>query len=140
MLVSADFSDVRLGGFELARDLSASSTVTGVGLVSRDPRLVPPEELRGGSASNARLGDVFQAGVLLYRLLESGAWPFTSTLEYATHPSGSFRDFSGIEDPETPGLRRLARKMTALDPSARPDQLKRVEQGIEAIFAGRGSA
>jgi protein kinase-like protein len=137
VLVSADFADVRLGGFELARDLSATSTLSGGVLVSRDPRLVPPEELRGGSATNPRLGDVFQVGVLLYRLLENGAWPFSSTLDFATAPTGAFRDFIGPEEAETPALRRLARRLMALEAAARPDQMERVEQEIESILAGR---
>lgn len=95
VLVSADFADVRLGGFELARDLGATSTLSGALLVSRDPRVVPPEELRGGSIGNPRLADIFQSGVLLYRLLENGAWPFVSTLDYPTAPGGGFREFSG---------------------------------------------
>jgi serine/threonine protein kinase len=134
LLVSADLSDVRLGGFELARDLGATSTLSGGLLVSRDSRLVPPEELRGGSTANPRLGDIFQAGVLLYRLLENGAWPFSSTLDYATAPGGAFRDFSGPEETETPALRRLARRLMAIDPGARPDQLEEVEKETEGIF------
>jgi len=137
VLVSGDFGDVRLGGFELARDLGATSTLSGGLLISRDPRLVPPEELRGGSTANPRLGDVFQSGVLLYRLLENGAWPFLSTLDYATTPGGTLREFSGPEEAETAALRRLARKLMAIDPLARPDQMEKVEQEIESIFAGQ---
>jgi serine/threonine protein kinase len=137
VLVSGDFADARLGGFELARDLGATSTLSGALLLSRDPRLVPPEELRGGSTANPRLGDMFQAGVLLYRLLENGAWPFASTLDYATGPDGALREFSGPEEPETMRLRRLARRLLAIEPGARPDQMEKVEQEIEGIFAGQ---
>jgi hypothetical protein len=135
VLVSPDLADVRLSGFNLARDLAATSTLTSGLLVSRDARLVPPEELRGAPAANARLGDVFQAGVLLYRLLEDGAWPFSSTLDYATNPGAGLRTFGGTEEPETMPLRALARRMIAVDPATRPDQLKRVESEIRKICA-----
>ena len=139
VLVSSDLADVRLGDFNLARDLAATSTLTGGLLVARDVRLVPPEELRGAPAVNARLGDVFQAGVLLYRLLENGAWPFASTLDYATHPAGGLRDFTAAEEPETAQLRALIRGMLAVDPATRPDQLKRVESDVRKICAAVGS-
>jgi serine/threonine protein kinase len=135
--VSDDLSDVRLGAFGLARDLSRTSTVTTTALRARDPRLVPPEELLTGATSNSRLGDVFQAGVLLYRLLENGAWPFSSSLEYATAPAHDVRPFVSSQEPETPGLRRVALQMIAPDPSERPDQLKKVERVMEGIATGR---
>lgn len=134
VLVSAEL-DVRLCGFDLARDLGATSTLTSTTLARRDPRLVPPEELRG-AVSNQRRGDIFQAGVLLYRLLEHGAWPFESTLSYATDPSHSIRPFSTPEDPESLAIRALTIRMLAVDPQRRPDVLKRVEQELEATLAG----
>jgi serine/threonine protein kinase len=135
VLVSPDLADVRLAGFALARDLAATSTLTSGLLGARDVRLVPPEELRGAPAVNARLGDVFQAGVLLYRLLEDGPWPFSSTLDYATHPTEGLREFRAVEEPETMPLRSLTRRMVAVDPATRPDQLKRVESEIRQICA-----
>ena len=134
VLVSADL-DVRLCGFDLARDLGATSTLTSTTLARRDPRLVPPEELRG-AVSNQRRGDIFQAGVLLYRLLEHGAWPFDSTLNYATDPSHTVRPFSAAEDSESAALRALTLRMLGVDPQTRPDVLKRVEQELEATLAG----
>jgi serine/threonine protein kinase len=78
--VSQDLADVKLGGFEYALDLGGTSSSTGL-LSRRDPRLVAPEDLQTGRSSNARLADIFQVGVLLYRLLENGEWPFRDTLD-----------------------------------------------------------
>ncbi|MEK7993825.1 MAG: protein kinase [Planctomycetota bacterium] len=137
--VSQDFAEIRLAGFDCALDLSGTLTPTSTVLARRDPRLVPPEDLLTGRSPNPRLGDVFQAGVLLYRLLENGHWPFSDTLEYAT--SGALpRSFSGPpQDIETETLRRLALRMMDLNPALRPDLLRKVEQELEAALAGTPS-
>jgi serine/threonine protein kinase len=136
VLVSSDLTDTRLCGFDLARDLASSSTLSSSALAHRDPRLVPPEELRG-KVPNPRPGDVFQAGVLLYRLLEAGSWPFSSTLDLVKTPAAELRTFMGEEEAESASLRSLALRMMAVDPQERPDVLKRVEQEIEGALAGR---
>jgi hypothetical protein len=136
--VSQDLTDIRLGGFEYALELGGTSGTTGL-LSRRDPRLVAPEDLQTGRSSNARLADVFQSGVLLYRLLENGEWPFTDTLEYVT--SGArLRPFSGASaDAEAQALRTLALHMMDVEPAHRPDLLKKVEQEIENVLGGARS-
>jgi serine/threonine protein kinase len=133
--VSQDLADIRLGGFDCALDLSGTSATTSI-LSRRDPRLVPPEDLQTGRSSNARLADIFQGGVLLYRLLENGEWPYTDTLEYVTS-GAQFRPFSeALGDSETEPLRSLALRMMDVDPTRRPDLLKKVEQELENILGG----
>ena len=133
--VSQDLAEIRLGGFDCALDLSGTSATTSM-LSRRDPRLVPPEDLQTGRSSNARLADIFQGGVLLYRLLENGEWPYPDTLEYVT--SGArFRPFSeALGGSETEPLRNLALRMMDVDPTRRPDLLKKVEQELEKILGG----
>jgi len=134
--VSQDFAEIRLAGFDCALDLSGTLTTASTVLARRDPKLVPPEDLQTGRSSNPRLGDIFQAGVLLYRLLENGNWPFTDTLEYVTS-GGRLRPFSGpSQDAETETLRRLAPRMMDVNPARRPDLLRKVEQELEAALTG----
>ena len=134
--VSQDLADVRLGGFECALDLGSTSTVTGSLLIRRDTRIVAPEDLQTGRSSNPRLADIFQAGVLLYRLLEDGNWPFSDTLDYVTG-GAHLRQFSEpAHDVETDNLQRLAVRMMDVVPSRRPDLLRRVEQELETALAG----
>jgi serine/threonine protein kinase len=134
--ITQDLGDIRLDGFECALDLSSTSTVTGSSLVRRDARIVAPEDLHTGRSSNPRLADIFQAGVLLYRLLENGNWPFSDTLDYVTG-GAHLRQFSeSTRDAETNNMRRLAVRMMDVVPSRRPDLLRRVEQELESALAG----
>lgn len=134
--VSEDLADIRLGGFDCALDLSGTSTTTSSLLARRDPRLVAPEDLHTGRSSNPRMADIFQAGVLLYRLLENGEWPYTATFEYVTS-GAQLRPFGvPLRDPETEALRRLALRMLDVNPARRPDLLKKVEQELENILGG----
>jgi hypothetical protein len=133
--VASDFSDVRLVGFDCALDLSATATTNSTASNKRDPRLIPPEDLAAGGTKNARLSDIFQAGVLLYRLLENGAWPFTNTFEYATS-SAAIRPFVGpANDRETEALRQAAFRMLEVRPENRPDLLSKLKQELQAVFA-----
>ena len=136
--VSTDLADVRVGRFDCALDLGATSTLTGTISSLRDHRVLAPEELQTGRSDNARLPDIFQAGVLLYRLLENGEWPFTETLDYVTG-GGHIRSFSATPtDSETDRIRSLALRMMHVVPARRPDLLSRVEQELKRILAGSG--
>lgn len=134
--VSQDLEDVRLGQFDCALDLAGTSTLTGKALSRRDARILPPEDLQTGRSPNARLGDMFQAGVLLYRLLENGNWPFSDTLDYVTGGAQirSFTEHSS--DPSMGKIRNLAVRMMNVVPGSRPDLLSRVEQELNRAMAG----
>jgi serine/threonine protein kinase len=137
--VSQDFAEIRLGGFDCAVDLNGTASTTSSVRARRDPKLLAPEDLHTGRSSNPRLSDIFQAGVLLYRLLENGNWPFTDTLEYVTS-GASWRPFSEpSRDSETEHLRSLAVRMMNVDPTRRPDLLRKVEHEVEAALAGNAS-
>ena len=135
--VSQDLTDVRLGRFDCALDLSSTSTLTGGLLSRRDPRIVAPEDLQTGRSANARLPDIFQAGVMLYRLLENGEWPFTDTLDYVTG-GGHVRNFSDAHpDAETARTQSLALQMMHIVPACRPDLLSRIEQELKSALGGQ---
>jgi serine/threonine protein kinase len=133
--VLADLSDLRLVGFDCALDVGGTSTANTAVLANRDSRLIPPEDLQAGLTTNARLADIFQVGVLLYRILENGAWPFENTLDYVTS-GGSIRAFAQeSDDPETHLLREFSLRMMDMRPERRPDLLSRVEQELRAAAA-----
>lgn len=133
--VLTDLSDLRLVGFDCALDVGGTATANTAVLGNRDSRLIPPEDLQAGRTTNARLSDIFQVGVLLYRILEDGAWPFENTLDYVTS-GGSIRPFcKGSDEPETRLLRVLSLRMMDVHPERRPDLLSKVEQELRAAIA-----
>lgn len=132
VLIADDLQEVRVCSFEYAFDVAASSSMTAGRLAVREPRIVPPEELIGGTSKNLRLGDVFQAGVLLHRLLCGGRWPFRSSLEYAVSKGQTMLGCDDV-DGDTKRLLAVARRMMSIDPSRRPDMLARVDQELQSL-------
>jgi serine/threonine protein kinase len=136
ILISDDWQDVRVSGFEYARDIELNSTVTTGHLQSRDPRLIPPEELADGISPNPRLGDVFQAGVLLFRLVCGGSWPFDSSHQYLiSHPDWDAltRDL----DPSSARALKVAVKMLSIDASRRPGSLGAVVAELQSVVSAQ---
>jgi serine/threonine protein kinase len=133
--VTSDCSDVRLVGFDCALDLAGTSTTNKAALSRRDSHLIPPEDLQAGRTTNPRLSDIFQTGLLLYRILENGSWPFDDTFEYVTS-GGVLRPFSEpAKDQETEILRTTAVRMLDLQPGNRPDLLSKVEQELHRLLS-----
>jgi serine/threonine protein kinase len=133
--IASDFSDVRLVGFDCALDLAGTSTSNAAASNRRDPRLIAPEDLQAGGTTNPRLSDIFQTGLLLYRLLESGEWPFDNTFEYVTS-GGQIRAFSTTaKDRETEILRGAVVRMLDVRPEKRPDLLSKIKQELQTLLA-----
>ena len=72
VLVDETWKFVRVQGFEFAKDLDATHTMTEENLERRDPRVMPPEDLMGSGSSDPRRSDIFQLGILFYRVVEDG--------------------------------------------------------------------
>jgi hypothetical protein len=125
VLITPDLEQVRVTGFRLAKDLNRADTLTSQELAGRDPRLLAPEELKPGRPPNARLTDIYQAGVLFYRILEEGEWPAESTYALVGGADPRPMTFSG-EEPLLP-VEQLLREMLAVVPELRPDPMRRVE-------------
>jgi hypothetical protein len=136
VLIAEDLQEVRVCSFEYAFDVAVGSSMSAGRLVARDVRIVPPEELVGGTSKNLRLGDVFQSGVLLYRLLSGGHWPFESSLAFAVSEGQAIRACDGLNEDAQP-LVALARKMMSLEPARRPDMLARVDQELQSLGAAQ---
>ena len=133
VLVSTDFDEIRVRGFEFAKDVELTRTVLDSDRRRRDPRVIPPEELLRKEAINLRAYDVYQTGLLFYRILENGKWPFEEALDYTTG-NGSFREMTGhTESPQIAPIRQLVGEMLTIDPSGRPDPMSRVEGGLNRI-------
>lgn len=137
VLVSDDCNEIRLRGFEFAKDLDLTGTVTETEMQQRDHRIIPPEEVMHKEASNSRLYDVYQAGLLFYRLMENGEWAFGDVMEFCTG-DGAIRAMVNHEgDRGVKEARDLIRDMVNLEPARRPDPMNRVEGILRAIVAER---
>jgi serine/threonine protein kinase len=133
VLVTRDLEDLRLTSFEMARDLELTSTVPDQKLSARDPRVIPPEELGRRVPGNARLGDVFQLGVLFYRIMENGLWPYDDPLAYATDACGVRPMTWWLSQEGDRNAPDLVAQMLSVDPTRRPDPLQRVEAALRSI-------
>src|SRR5262249_47505391 len=120
-----DFKEVRLKGFALAKELDGTSTVTSTGLDTRDPRLIPPEEVTK-NVENFGTYDVYQLGILFYRMMELGQWPWQSG---QARTSQTLRPLTNLEgEPGIHDLRQLVATMLAEDFRQRPFPLARLER------------
>lgn len=132
VLVSDDLEDLKLTSFEYARDLERSGTLTGDRLWIREPRLIPPEDLTHPTA-NPRTGDAYQLGLLFYRIMEGGAWPFEDPVLYASGDC-PLRPFHLVPDADGGSeLRTLLQEMLSPRAEKRPDPLQRVEGALHRI-------
>lgn len=130
ILVDKDVADLRVCGFEFSKDLYRTRTVATQRLQKRDPRIIAPEEVLESADPNPRRADVFQVGVLFYRILENGDFPFENPLEYYTG-EGRLRPMSSHgEHPQVELVRALISEMLSLAPGQRPDPMSRVNQRL----------
>lgn len=140
VLISDDCDEIRVRGFEFAKDLDLPGTVAEDEKQQREQRIIPPEELMQKEIGNPRLYDVYQAGLLFYRLLENGEWAFDNVMEYCTGdgiPRVMVKHEGERGIPET---RSLVRRMLNVEPSRRPDPMNRVEGTLRAIVSERTQA
>lgn len=131
VIVDRDVNDLRIRGFEFARDLELAQTVSTKRLQSRDVRLIPPEEILNTHA-NPRLSDVFQAGVLFFRILEDGAFPFENSFDYcigeSLAPMTCHGNERGISE-----CRSIVRGMLQVAAERRPDPMSRVSAELRRV-------
>jgi hypothetical protein len=138
VIVSPDLNDVRVTAFEYAKNLASETTVGTERLRQRDQRLMTPEELISPTELVPRRTDVFQAGLLLYRILENGAWPYDNSLEYYTS-GGALREMKGLEgEGGIEVTRRIVKQMIALNPENRPDPMHKVKWLVEEMIGRLG--
>lgn len=134
VLVSADLEEVRVTAFGFARDLDRKDTLDDAELARRDNRLLAPEETLDRGPRNARLTDIYQAGVLFYRIMEAGHWPFEQPLALGV-VGGEIRPMESSAESGVAGLEGLLRSMVDPRPQMRPDPMRRVESTLRGIAA-----
>jgi serine/threonine protein kinase len=129
VLVAPDWNDLRLSGFGFAKDVDWMGTLTVSEMQQRDPRLIPPEESAGLPVENYRTYDMYQLGVLFYRMLESGAWPREPGVGMPLREMTRHIGECGIEP-----VRSLVQAMLAEDPKDRPDLMDKVEKALRNVL------
>jgi serine/threonine protein kinase len=135
ILVNEELDDIRITGFEFAKDFELTNTITNTEMNQRDGRTIPPEELQSGrsSSTNYRLYDIYQLGLLLFRIVENGKWPFDDAYDYVT--GGAARTIvnhnkeRGFEE-----IKNLILGMISCKPGHRPDPMQRIENTLNDII------
>jgi serine/threonine protein kinase len=134
ILINEDFDDIRIVGFEFAKDLELTKSITKRKMELRNRRIIPPEELLKKGASNYRLYDIYQTGLLFYRIIEDGEWPFEDVFDFVTEKCfnrefSSHRDEKGFRE-----IRNLILSMMQIKPQQRPDPMLKVEGILNNII------
>jgi serine/threonine protein kinase len=123
VLVAPNWNDIRLRGFDFAKQLDRTRTLTEEQMKRRDPRLIPPEEREKRAVDHYGRYDMYQLGVLFYRMLEGGAWPWEQA------GSGSLRPLGRHEgEPVIGQVRTVVLSLFSEDPEDRPYSLTEVER------------
>ena len=129
VLVNDDLDDVKIMGFEYAKSPSIRTLSPGE-LEKRDNRVVPPEELLELGSINYRLYDIFQAGVLFFRILENGRWPYESSLEFYTSGGRISGWRTQDDDLRIDQIRDVIYEMMKIDVTQRIELMERVESSL----------
>jgi len=86
ILINNELNDVRITGFEHAKSLHMSETISSTSLSQRNEKIIPPEELNSPLREdlNLRLYDIYQSGLLFFRIIRNGEWPFNKVFDFIT--------------------------------------------------------
>jgi serine/threonine protein kinase len=137
VLVTDDLDDIRIKGFDYAKNLEFTNTVYTNELQLRDRLIIPPEELLERRPLHYRLYDIFQTGILFYRILENGAWPYEDGLDFYTGGGKIGKWGCSSNEPEIENTRHLIRQMLAIEPAHRVDPMDQIEAEIKSILGNR---
>ena len=136
IMVNEALDDPRICEFEFAKDVDLTQTLSKGKMKGRDNRILPPEEFleKGARNMNYRLCDIYQIGILFYRIIESGAWPFENPLDYCTgqctvNELKSHQREEGFEETVD-----LILKMMEIRPENRPDPMQEVVSILNDII------
>ena len=74
ILINDDLDDIRITGFDYARDTDHANTMTTATMSKRNHKIIPSEEFMnvGSKVENLRLYDIYQTALLFYRICENG--------------------------------------------------------------------
>jgi serine/threonine protein kinase len=134
VLVTDDLDDIRIKGFDYTKNLEFTNTVSVRELQRRDRLIIPPEELLEQRPLQYRFDDIFQTGILFYRILENGDWPYKDGLDFYTGGGKIGKWEYSSDEPEIENTRRLIRQMLAIEPAHRIDPMDQIEAEIKSIL------
>jgi len=136
ILINNDLDDVRITGFDYAKDIDHTNTITSTAMSKRNRQIIPPEELLtvGSKVKNLRLYDIYQTGLLFYRICENGSWPFDDPLEFCTGDGILKTQIPQSKELGAKELNLLIKSMLSIEPNKRPNLMKKVEDELENIL------
>ena len=136
ILINKEFDDIRITGFDYAKDIEHTNTITTTMMSKRNYKIIPPEELLvvGTKVRNLRLYDIYQTGLLFYRLTENGAWPFDDPLDFFTDGGNLKLKTIQIKNHGVKELNRLISNILSIDPKKRPNLMQKIEDRLEEIL------
>lgn len=133
VLVNYENRTISLIGFSQAKDLE-STTYDSVGDPSANLEnlIAAPEVLANMPSLNYRLVDVFQLGILYFRIVTGGNVPFGSTLDWVTSADPAIPRPCPAElgFPFASGLNLLIEQMLSVEPSHRPNAMSKVHHRL----------
>src|SRR5262249_15113280 len=103
----------------------------------RDRLVIPPEELLEKRPLHYRHYDISQAGLLFYRIIENGSWPYENGLDFYTGGGNIGKWEHTSDEPEIENTRCLIRQMLAIEPTYRVDPMDQIEAEIKSILGNR---
>lgn len=129
ILISDDIDDLRITNFDFAKDISISRTLSTSFLQKRNRLIIPPEELLNSGVKkqfNLRLYDIFQTGLLFYRILENGTWPYKNALDYCTNDHFKIEYSCHSKDHGFEVINTLITNMLLKNPVKRVDPMEKI--------------
>lgn len=128
ILVSDGYDDIRISGFGFSKDSKMSKTLTDTVLNKRDPRILCPEEIKNRKVGNYRLSDIYQTGLLFFRIIENGKWPFETSYDYVVE-NASLKEMKNHRDESSiKAVKKLFYIMVDVKPGNRIDLMSKVEK------------
>lgn len=137
ILLNEDFDDVKISGFDFARDIDLNVTLTNGKLLERDENVITPEEIiEPGDFKNYnfRLYDIYQLGLLFYRILENGRRPFSNVLDYCTSPSFDIPLIAHAKEKGIMKTQQLICEMIDIKPKNRIDPIEKIIDKLNEII------
>jgi hypothetical protein len=136
ILINNDLDDIRITGFDYAKDIDHTKTMTSTAMNKRNRQIIPCEEFMtvGSKVENLRLYDIYQAALLFYRICEGGLWPFDDPLEYCTGEGILKAQTLRSTEFGAKELNILIKRMVSIEPNNRPNLMKKVEDQLDEIL------
>lgn len=136
ILVSNNLDDIKITGFDFAKDINLTSQASSTRMSQRNGKIIPPEELLhiGAPIQNLRLYDIYQTGLLFYRILENGLWPFDNALDYCDSSGDLIEAKNHKNEKGVDKLHNLISKMVKLKPEDRPDLMQKIDDNLKHVL------